>query len=191
MKNKVLRRLKNRFLMTVKGSDIVPEGTPRLKQKALFTGKGKIKFGENVQIGFYPSPMFHNTYAHFEARNPSSEIYIGDGTIISNNCYIVSNGDKIHIGKNCRIGLNFQCVNSDFHSTNAEFRDDPEHVSNKPVIIGDNAFIGNNTIILKGVKIGDNVVIGAGSVVVRDIPSDSLAVGNPAKVIKKLEGGES
>ena len=51
------------------------------------------------------------------------------------------------------------------------------------VNIGNNVFIGAGTIVLPGVTIGDNVVIGAGSVVSRDIPSDSLAVGSPARVI--------
>ena len=51
------------------------------------------------------------------------------------------------------------------------------------VTIGDNAFIGADTIILPGVTIGNKVVIGAGSVVTKDIPTNSVAVGNPAKVI--------
>lgn len=54
------------------------------------------------------------------------------------------------------------------------------------VTIGDNVFIGNNAMILKGVTIGDNVVIGAGSVVTKDIPSDSVAAGNPAKIIMSI-----
>ena len=55
-------------------------------------------------------------------------------------------------------------------------------------MIGNNVLIGNGSIILKGVKIGDNVVIGAGSIVTNDIPSNSLAFGNPAKVIKNIKG---
>lgn len=55
------------------------------------------------------------------------------------------------------------------------------------VTIGDNVFIGAGTIVLPGVSIGNNVVIGAGSVVSRDIPDGSLAVGNPAKVVKSLD----
>ena len=55
------------------------------------------------------------------------------------------------------------------------------------VSIGNNVFIGANSIVLLGVNIGDNVIIGAGSVVTKDIPSDSMAVGNPAKVIFSLD----
>lgn len=54
------------------------------------------------------------------------------------------------------------------------------------VTIGNDVWIGGNTVINPGVTIGDNVVIGSGSVVTKDIPSNSLAVGNPCKVIRKL-----
>ncbi|AOH84266.1 capsule biosynthesis protein CapG [Sphingomonas panacis] len=57
----------------------------------------------------------------------------------------------------------------------------------KPITVGSNVFIGYGTIILPGVTIGDNVVIGAGSVVSRDIPSDSVAVGVPARAIKTFD----
>lgn len=56
-----------------------------------------------------------------------------------------------------------------------------------PIKVGNNVFIGNNTIVLPGVTIGDNVVIGAGSVVSRDIPANSVAAGVPARVIRTLE----
>ena len=57
--------------------------------------------------------------------------------------------------------------------------------SKGPIVIGDNVWIGANCVILPGVKIGSNVVIGAGSIVTKEIPNDSVAVGNPCKVIKK------
>ncbi len=56
----------------------------------------------------------------------------------------------------------------------------------KAVTIGDNVWIGGNTVVCPGVKIGSNVVIGAGSVVTRDIPDWSVAVGNPCRVIRKI-----
>lgn len=54
------------------------------------------------------------------------------------------------------------------------------------VIIGDNCWIGGNTVICPGVHIGDHVVIGAGSVVTKDIPEWSVAAGNPCRVIRKI-----
>jgi acetyltransferase-like isoleucine patch superfamily enzyme len=56
-----------------------------------------------------------------------------------------------------------------------------------PIIVGDNVFIGINTILLPGINIGNNVVIGAGSVVTKNIPDNSVAVGTPARVIKSIE----
>jgi|TARA_B100001971_G_C18110042_1_gene493671 maltose O-acetyltransferase len=62
---------------------------------------------------------------------------------------------------------------------------------NKPktnkVKIGNNVFIGMNTIILPGVTIGNNVIIGAGSIVTKDFPDNVVAAGNPAKIIKKIK----
>ena len=60
-------------------------------------------------------------------------------------------------------------------------------VSGTPITIGDDVWIGGNVAILPSVTIGNNVIIGAGSVVNSDIEDNSIAVGNPAKVIKKLE----
>lgn len=59
-------------------------------------------------------------------------------------------------------------------------------MSSSPVHIGNNVWIGSGSVILPGVTIGDNAVIGAGSVVTKDIPSDMIAVGNPAKVIRSI-----
>tara|TARA_R110000744_G_scaffold86027_1_gene168134 strand:- start:342 stop:656 length:315 start_codon:yes stop_codon:yes gene_type:complete len=58
--------------------------------------------------------------------------------------------------------------------------------SSKPVTIGDNVWIGGNSVIFPGVVIGNNVTIGAGSIVTTNIPDNSLAFGNPCKVIKEL-----
>ena len=60
-----------------------------------------------------------------------------------------------------------------------------------PITIGDNVFIGVNTTVLPGVTIGDNVVVGAGSVVTKDIPSNSVAAGVPARVVRSLEAYRS
>ena len=68
------------------------------------------------------------------------------------------------------------------------FRDQiPDLEITKPITIGDNVYIGNNVIILPGVSIGDNVIIGAGAIVTKSIPSNSVAVGVPARVIKSID----
>ena len=63
----------------------------------------------------------------------------------------------------------------------------PDLEITKPITIGNDVYIGNNVILLPGVSIGNNVVIGAGAVVTKNIPSNSVAVGVPAKVIKSAD----
>lgn len=176
---------KNKNLM--KKSTIKPKNKVHFRQKALLIGDGEINFGDNVNIGYFPSPLFYSTYAHIEARGENSKIFIDDNTMINNNCCIISNATEIKIGKNCRIGINFQCYDSDFHGIKVEDRDKPDKIVNKDVIIGDNVFIGNNVMVLKGVTIGDGCTIGAGSVVTQDVPPNSIAVGASARIVKKLE----
>lgn len=63
----------------------------------------------------------------------------------------------------------------------------PDLEITKPIVVGKRVYIGNNVLILPGVKIGNNVVIGAGAVVTHDIPDDSVAAGIPARVIKSTD----
>ena len=89
----------------------------------------------------------------------------------------------VTIGDDCFIGPNVSIYTA-CHPTDPIERNTRIEWA-RPVTIGDNCWIGGSTTILPGVTIGNNVTIGAGSVVVKDIPSDCVAVGNPAKVIKK------
>ena len=91
----------------------------------------------------------------------------------------------VTIGDDCFIGPNVSIYTA-CHSTDPVERNSRREWA-EPVSIGNNVWIGGSVTILPGVTIGDNVTIGAGSVVPKDIPSNSIAVGNPCKVIKKLE----
>jgi len=91
---------------------------------------------------------------------------------------------RVTIGDDCFIGPNVSIYTA-CHSTDPVARNSRQEWA-KPVTIGNNVWIGGSVTILPGVTIGDNVSIGAGSVVVKDIPSNSVAVGNPCKVIKKI-----
>lgn len=86
----------------------------------------------------------------------------------------------IILGHNVGISPGCKIVSSNHSNDNHS-----EHDAAPPIRIGNNVFIYANSVVLPGVQIGDNVVIGAGSVVTKDIPSNSIAVGNPCKVIKE------
>jgi maltose O-acetyltransferase len=80
------------------------------------------------------------------------------------------------------IGTHVMIIDNDFHDlVDHDLMPEP-----RPVVIGDGAWIGNRAIVLPGVTIGARAVVGAGSVVMTDIPPRTLAMGNPARVIKRL-----
>ena len=83
----------------------------------------------------------------------------------------------IKIGDNFKGGANTLITDFDWHP------EDLRSGEPKPVIIGDNVWLGLNSIVLKGVTIGDNVLIGANSVVTKDVPANAVAAGNPCKVL--------
>jgi acetyltransferase-like isoleucine patch superfamily enzyme len=95
---------------------------------------------------------------------------------------------QITIGDNVMIGGSCKIWDTDFHSLDPMKRlDNPnENYRTEAIQIGNNVFIGANTIILKGVEIGDNVIVGAGSVVAKNIPAGEIWAGNPAKLIGKV-----
>jgi maltose O-acetyltransferase len=117
-------------------------------------------------------------------------ISIGENTFINANCIFIDD-NKITIGANGLVGPHVQIYTAK-HPIKASERiiktEQGIHylTSTKPVSIGNNVWIGGNSIILPGVTIGDNVTIGAGSVVTKDISDNVLAFGNPCKVQKKL-----
>ena len=93
--------------------------------------------------------------------------------------------NKVTIGHHCLIGPNVSIITVN-HPQDRKLRSrDLEYAT--PVTIGNDVWIGCGAIINPGVSIGDNVIIGSGSIVTKDIPSNSLAVGNPARVIRTLD----
>lgn len=104
---------------------------------------------------------------------------------IGNNCGFSGTAiwcfEKINIGDNVRCGANTLIMDGDAHF------DDPRTSPPKPIEIADGVFLGANVVVKKGVRIGRNAVIGMNSVVTHDIPENSVAVGNPCKVIKQIK----
>lgn len=110
-------------------------------------------------------------------------IRLGEHVFINANCTFLD-GAFITIGAHTLIGPNVQIYTPHHPLNYLERREEKEY--SYPVSIGSDCWIGGGSIILPGITIGDRTVIGAGSVVTKDIPSDCVAVGNPAVVKKKL-----
>ena len=119
---------------------------------------------------------------HFTSRVLySKNIEIGNRSApgLNSNCYIQGRGG-IQIGHNLRMGPGVGLI-----SANHDMSDYDQWIRKPPLKIGNNVWIGMNSVILPAVDIGDNVVIGANSVVNDNIPSNSIAAGSPCKVIKE------
>lgn len=129
----------------------------------------------NAHKRIYIEPPFHCDYGY--------NLHLGEGVYFNVNC-VVLDAAKIDIGNNVFFGPGVQIYTAT-HPTNAVDRLKFQFA--KPISIGNDCWIGGNSVICPGVTIGDGCTIGAGSVVTKDIPSNSLAVGNPAKVIKNLK----
>ena len=110
-------------------------------------------------------------------------IEIGEN-FYSNHNLVILDANKVVFGDNVFIGPNCGFYTAG-HPLDAETRNKGLEYA-KPIKVGNDVWFGGNVVVLPGVKIGNNVVIGAGSVVTKDIPENSIAVGNPCKVIKNI-----
>ena len=129
------------------------------------------KTGENV----YVEAPFHCDYGW--------NIEVGENFFANYNLTILDVA-KVTIGKNAQIAPNVSIYTAG-HPIHPDSRNSGYEYG-IPVVIGDNVWIGGNTVILPGVHIGDNVVIGSGSVVTKDIPDWCIAAGNPCRVLRPI-----
>ena len=120
-------------------------------------------------------------------NNAVGDVVIGDYTRIGIHCTVIG---PVSIGSHVNLaqGIVVTALNHNFED--ATKRIDQQGVSTKPVVIGDDVWIGANAVILPGVTIGRHVVVAAGAVVTKDVPEYSIVAGVPAKVIKKMRNVE-
>lgn len=111
-------------------------------------------------------------------------VKIGTNTMISLGARLDMRRGEIEIGDNCLITHGCYILSHDGAAKMVK----PGSDGRGRVVIGNNVFVGVNSVILPNVTIGDNSVIGSGAVVVKDVPPASLVVGNPGKVIRTLDG---
>ena len=119
----------------------------------------------------------HYTSRVIAPNNIQKGILCDPGDNINN--YIQANNGII-FGNNIELAPGVSIISSNHKATNLS-----KHEEGKPIIIGNHVWIGANATVLPGVTIGNNVTIGANSVVTKNIPSNSVAVGNPCEVIKQ------
>lgn len=125
--------------------------------------------------GAFINPPFYCDYG--------SHIEVGKNFFANYNCTIIDVA-KVTIGDNCQMAPNVAIYTAG-HPVHPVSRNSAYEYGIE-VTIGDNVWIGGNTVILPGVHIGSNTVIGAGSVVTKDIPDWVVAAGNPCKVIRQI-----
>ena len=112
-----------------------------------------------------------------------TNIQVGKNFFANYNCMIIDVA-RVRIGDNCQMAHNVAIYTAG-HPIHPVSRNSMYEYG-KEVTIGDNVWIGGNTVICPGVHIGDNVVIGAGSVVTKDIPDWTVAAGNPCRVLRQI-----
>lgn len=129
----------------------------------------------STKENFYIEPPFHCDYGY--------NISLGENFYANYNCIILDCG-KVNIGDNVMLAPNVSIFTAG-HPIDAEKRNQGWEYA-IPVTIGNNVWIGGNTVINPGITIGDNCVIGSGSVLTKDIASNVIAAGNPCRVIREI-----
>lgn len=159
----------------------------KINGRIIIANAGEIVIGMKfyANSGRHFNPIGGDAILRMMVRNGGSLI-IGNEVGISNSTIVcwdrVEIGDFVYIGGGCKIW------DTDFHSIDPIERrhDGDKSVKTAPIKIGNYAFIGACSIILKGVAIGNNSIVGAGSVVTKSIPDNEIWAGNPARFIKSV-----
>lgn len=145
-------------------------------------GKGRILLGDDVLIDGKCSMTFAARYA------PDPTLEVGDQTVISHNCSFTV-GRRITIGRHCLIAVGVRLLDSGGHPTDPAGRlaglPAPSDKV-RPITIGDNVWIGMDSLILPGTTIGEGSVVAAGSVLRGTVPPYTLVAGNPARPVSSL-----
>lgn len=166
------------------GKKLLLKGVP-----VIFNKRGaELTLGDNcvIKSSFLSNLVGLYSRTIIVTRTAEAKIHIGDNVGISGVTIYARKG--ITIGDNTMIGGNAKILDNDFHPIEVEARlmDDKSKIGTREIVIGKNCFIGCNSLILKGTVLGDGCIVGAGAVVSGTFEDNSVIVGNPAKVIRKL-----
>jgi acetyltransferase-like isoleucine patch superfamily enzyme len=159
----------------------------RMEELPYLQGKGRIVLGERVRLSGKSSFGFGRPIGVMP------ELVIGDGTFVGHGCGF-SVGRSVRIGKHCLLAGGVHVFDMDGHPLDAAERRAGKPTpadAIAPVVIGDDVWVGAGAYILKGVTVGDRAIVAAKAVVTKDVPSDCVVAGNPARVVKELAPQEA
>lgn len=146
-----------------------------------------VVFGGPVDLGDFANVI---TTSDHKVRLTVWGAEKGKGFISIGDCCLICPGVRISaatgitIGDSCMMASSVYLTDADWHG----IYDRTDYIGKtEPITVGNNVWIGDSAVVCKGVTIGDNSIIGAGSVVTRDIPANTVAVGNPAKPVRELD----
>ena len=149
-----------------------------IRGKLIITGPGKVIIGAHC---FFDSATRQPN--KIQTFDPAATVTIGDA------CYLngleIAAQSSVTLGNLC-IVADCLIMDTDFHSVETNRHDAGAPVQTRPVAIAENVWIGNRTIILKGVRVGENSVVGAGTVVRQSVPANAVVIGNPQQIVKRL-----
>jgi acetyltransferase-like isoleucine patch superfamily enzyme len=143
-----------------------------LRGRPSIVNDGRMTFGERVRLV--------STIATLELVTlPEGHLEIGNNVFINYGSSLVAS-NHVKIGDDCLIGTHVTVMDCDFHRVEDKSWD----TTGEPIVVEDRAWLGNRSIILKGVTIGHDAVVAAGSVVTHDVPPRTVVAGVPAKVVR-------
>lgn len=143
-----------------------------------YSKNSKLIIGNNVSLGGVSRYIVTSSF-----RDPGRHIIIGNSVGIGDYCHI-GGGGGVEIGDNCIIGSYFSCHPSNHNFENSDILIKDQGLNKRGIKVGQNCWIGAKVTILDGVEVGDNCVLAAGSVLNKSVPSNSVVVGVPARVIR-------
>jgi acetyltransferase-like isoleucine patch superfamily enzyme len=172
----------------------------RAKCRKVGTGFKYVKLHQNFPYfsGNLTIIMGNRVTVHSRSTFSGGRIYsspkleVGDGTYLGPGFSVIV-AKRVSIGSSCYVASNVTILDNDAHPLDPLSRAKGDPVDKKdilPVQIGNNVWIAEGSIVLKGVSIGEGSVVAARSVVVRDVKPYSIVAGNPATIIKRIEGNE-
>jgi acetyltransferase-like isoleucine patch superfamily enzyme len=145
-----------------------------LRGRPHVVNQGTMILGERVRLD--------STVATLELVTlPGGVLEIGNNVFINYGSSLVAS-QLVRIGDDCLIGTHVMVMDTDFHRVEDKAWD----TTGLPIILEDRVWLGNRSIVLKGVRIGHDAVVGAGSVVTRDVPPRTVVAGAPARVVRQF-----